>query len=102
MYNSLKKWINVDLQIKPFLEVDGAGVAVYGESVYTKCYPEEKIVTITDKNGVEVVSNTQLYLSGTTEINELDKVVLNGKDTQIKSISLFYRNGLVDLKVIYL
>ena len=93
MYESLKKWINLPAQIKPFIRINGTG---------TKCYAEGKVTTVTDNKGAEVVSNKQLYIDGSVPIAELDCIIFENSEHSIKSINTFYRNGKPDIKVVYL
>lgn len=102
MYASLKDWINLPAQIKPFLKRDGAGTKIYKDPVDILCYAEGRIQVVTDTTGTEVVSNSQLYVDGSTTISELDCVIFEGIEKSIKSISTFYRNGKPDIKVVYL
>lgn len=102
MYNSLKSWINLPAQIKPFLKRDGTGAKIFGEPVDILCYAEGKSQVVTDNTGTEVVSTSQLYVDGPTVISALDCVVFEGVEKSIKNITTFYRNGKPDIKVVYL
>ena len=61
-----------------------------------------KVEVITNKDGKEVVSAKQLYVEGTNPIKELDNVIFEGSEIEVKAIGYFYRNGIVDIKVVYL
>lgn len=102
MYESLKKWINLPAQIKPFIRRNGTGTKLYGDAVDIRCYAEGKVVVVTDNSGTEVVSNKQLYVDGSVNISELDCIVFEGSEKSIKSIGTFYRKGKPDIKVVYL
>lgn len=102
MYDSLKPWINVPYQIKPFLRRDGAGDKLFGDTVSALCYPEADVKLIVDESGAEVISTTQLYIDGTQEIKVTDEVIFEGSVRPIQRINSFYRNGVVDLRVVYL
>lgn len=102
MYESLKPWINLPAQIKPFIRRNGAGTKLYGDAVDIQCYAEGNVVVTTDNSGTEVVSNKQLYIDGSVTISELDCIVFEGSEKSIKSIGTFYRNGKPDIKVVYL
>ena len=102
MYESLKKWINLPAQIKPFIRRNGTGTKLYGDVVDIKCYAEGKVTTVTDNKGAEVVSNRQLYIDGSVPIAELDCIIFENSEHSIKSINTFYRNGKPDIKVVYL
>lgn len=102
MYESLKKWINLPAQIKPFIRRNGTGTKLYRDAVDIKCYAEGKVTTVTDNKGAEVVSNKQLYIDGSVPIAELDCIIFENSEHSIKSINTFYRNGKPDIKVVYL
>lgn len=102
MYESLKKWINLPAQIKPFIRRNGTGTKLYGDAVDIQCYAEGRVVVVTDNSGTEVVSNKQLYVDGSVTISELDCIVFEGSEKSIKSIGTFYRNGKPDIKGVYL
>lgn len=102
MYDSLKPWLNLPAQIKPFVKRTGTGTKVYAEPVDILCYAEGKIQTVTDNTGTEVVSNKQLYVDGSVAISVLDAIVFEGVEKSIKAINTFYRNGKADIKVVYL
>lgn len=102
MYNSLKSWLNLPAQIKPFIKRTGTGTKEYGEPIDILCYAEGKVQVVTDNTGTEVVSNKQLYVDGSVVISELDCVVFENIEKSIKAIGTFYRNGKADIKVVYL
>ena len=102
MYNSLKAWMNLPVQIKPFIRRNGTGTKLYGEPINEQCYAEGKVTTVTDNTGTEVVSNKQLYVDGSVAVSELDCIIFEGSEKSIKSIGTFYRNGKPDIKVVYL
>lgn len=102
MYNSLKPWMNLSAQIKPFLKRDGTGTKIYADPVDILCYAEGKVQVVTDNTGTEVVSTSQLYVDGPTTISVLDCVIFEGIEKSIKNITTFYRNGKPDIKVVYL
>lgn len=102
MYDSLKKWINLPAQIKPFIKRNGTGTKLYGDAVDIKCYAEGNVTTVTDNKGAEVISNKQLYIDGSVPVTELDCIIFENSEHSIKSINTFYRNGKPDLKVVYL
>lgn len=102
MYESLKEWLNLPAQIKPFIRRNGTGTKLYGDAIDIQCYAEGKVAVVTDNTGAEVVSNKQLYVDGSVTISELDCIVFEGFEKNIKSIGTFYRNGKPDIKVVYL
>ena len=104
MYKSLKKWLTVPIQLKPFLSYDGAGDKTYSAAQNIFCYVEGKAVVVIDITGVEVTSRKQVYLDGSVAIKATDSIVLEGKELVIKAIAPFYdgNNGLVDVWVVYL
>lgn len=102
MLKSIKKWLNLPVQIKPFLKRDGVGDKTYGATINTFCYAEGKVVVVTDNAGAESISTKQLYLDGIENVTELDTIVFEGRESNVKSVGTFYRNGKADIKVVYL
>ena len=102
MFNSLKEWLDIPVVIKPYLKRTGTGTKEFGASRSELCYAEGEVKSITNKDGKEIKSMKQLYLDGKVTISELDNVVFEDRESEIVSIGYFYRNGLVDLKVVYL
>lgn len=102
MYASLIPWLSVKYHIKPFIRRNGAGEKTYGEPVESLCYPVGDIRLITNTDGAEVTSTTQLYLPGTEQIKVTDAVIFNGEERPIQRINEFYRDGFVDIKVVFL
>ena len=102
MFDSLKPWVNVPFQYKPFLKRNGAGTKSYGEPVDSKCYPVGDVKLVTDTAGAEVTSSTQLYVFGTEPIKVTDSVILNGEERLILRITSYFRNATEDIKVVYL
>lgn len=102
MYASIKPWINVPYQFKPFVKRNGAGTKLYGNPVGSLCYPVGDYKLITDGNGAEVASTTQLYVEGTESISVLDAVVFGGEEWPILRITDYYRDGVRDIRVVYL
>lgn len=102
MFQSLKSWLNLPFTIKPCLGRDGTGTKQFDTSVSAFCYAEGQVKVITSSAGKEVVSMLQLYVDGTQPIKETDNVVFESRETEIKAIGYFYRNGVVDIKVVYL
>lgn len=102
LYNSLKSWMDLTAVRKPYIKRSGTGTKTFGEPVSMNCYAEGKVQVVTNKEGKEVVSNKILYVDGPTEIDELDNVVFEGRETEIKAIGYFYRGGQVDIKLVYL
>ena len=37
MFKSLKKWLNVPVDIKPFIKQDGTGKPTFGDTISTIC-----------------------------------------------------------------
>ena len=102
MYNSLQSLLDLTVTIKPFIKRTGAGTKQFGEGIDVRCYAEGKVINITDEQGIEVVSMTQIYLDGNTAIKSTDCVIFETKESSIKSIRTYYRKGKADLKVVYL
>lgn len=102
MYDSIKPWINVPFTIRPFVKRNGAGSKVFDADVAAKCYPESDVKLIVDNAGAEAVSTTQLYVEGSLTIKVTDEVTFENETRPIQRINTFYRNGIPDIKVVYL
>lgn len=102
MYDSIKPWINVPLVIKPFLKYSGSGAKQFDANVDAMCYPVGDNKLVTNEVGSEVTSTTQLYVDGTTTVKVTDNVIFNGEERPILRVANYYRNGVVDLRVVYL
>lgn len=102
MYDSLKPWLSLTATRHPYTGRDGTGAKLFGASTEFKCYAEGKVQVVTNQEGKEVVSNKVLYIEGALEINEIDDVTFEGKTTAIKAIGYYYRNGQIDIKMVYL
>lgn len=102
MYDSLKPWINLPVTIHPFIKRNGTGSKQFGDDVSAKCYAQGESVIVRNVDGEEVTSSAQLYFDGDVTINVLDRVTFYGESYDIKSITAFFRDGRVDIKVVYL
>lgn len=102
MYASLKEWINVPYQYKRFVKYNGAGVKEFAEPIDSLCYPTGDVRFVTDISGKQVVSTGQLYVPGDEPIEMSDSVVFDGQERAILRITTYYREGVKDLKVVYL
>ena len=102
MYDSIKPWINVPFTIKPFLKYSGSGAKQFDVNVEAMCYPVGDNKLVTNENGSEVTSTTQLYVDGNIAIKITDNVVFAGEERPILRVAAYYRNGIPDIKVVYL
>ena len=94
--------MNLSATRRPYLSRSGTGAKVFGTNETMRCYAEGKVQVVSNKEGKEVVSNKLLYVDGPTEINELDNVIFEGRETEVKAIGYYYRNGQADIKLVYL
>lgn len=94
--------MNLTAVRKPYIKRSGTGSKIFDNPVSITCYAEGKVQVVTNKEGKEVVSNKILYVDGPTEIDELDNVVFEGRETEVKAIGYYYRNGQPDIKLVYL
>lgn len=102
MFASIKPWINVPYQYKSFIKYDGAGNKQLSDPVASKCYPACDVQLVTDVYGKQVTSTGQLYVPGTEAIKALDVVVFKGEEHAILRIASYFRNGVEDIKVVYI
>ena len=101
MYDSIRKWINVPITVKPYIKRSATGDKIFGESYDILCYPQGEVNIVRNWQGVEVVSNNHLYVAGDTQISKLDNVVFENEELPVQAISTYYRNGVPDIKVVY-
>lgn len=102
MYASLQEWINVPYQYRPFVKYNGAGVKQFGDTISSVCYPVGDTKLVTDVSGVQKVSTMQLYVLGTESIKPTDAVIFDSEERSIYRVTSYYRDGVVDIKVVYL
>lgn len=94
--------MNLPFVFRPYIGRSGTGTKQYAANESGLCYAEGSVKIVKDAQGKEVVSTMQLYVDGNSPIKELDNVVFEGRESEIKAIGYFYRNGRVDMKVVYL
>lgn len=102
MYGSLKSWINVPYVIRPFVKYSGSGTKQFGTDINSFCYPVGDVKLVTDTYGAEITSTTQLYVDGSEPIRATDNVVFAGEERPIHRIVDYYRDGVPDVRVVYL
>ena len=101
MYNSVKDWINVPITVKPYLKRSATGDKLFDESYELLCYPQGEVNIVRNWQGVEVVSHNHLYVDGSAKITKLDNVIFENEELPVQAISTYYRNGVPDIKVVY-
>jgi len=102
MYDSLKDWINVPVTVKPFKGRSATGDKIFGEPYEILCYPQGEVNIVRNWQGVEVVSHNHLHVDGNAAITKLDSIVFEGEELSVQAISVFYRDGVPDIKVVYI
>ena len=102
LFKNLKSWINIPFIYRPCTGRSGTGAKQFEADVPSLCYAEGTVKVVTNTAGKEIVSMKQMYVDGNSSIKELDNVIFEGRESEVKAISYFYRNGLVDMKVVYL
>ena len=75
---------------------------MYSDPQDALCYPVGDTKLVTSTSGAEVTSMSQLYIDGDVPITVKDSVVFEGEERPVLRISNYYRNGKVDLKVVFL
>ncbi|MMZ45704.1 hypothetical protein D3C75_232930 [compost metagenome] len=102
MFNSLKAWANVPLEIRPFIKHDTAGDPEYGDLIEALCYPEAKARMVVDRDGREVISAITLYIDPVwrAKFHIDDALIFDDEEHTIKAKSALYRNGEVDIWVV--
>jgi hypothetical protein len=94
--------MNLPYSYKVYLGRSGTGAKQFSDTVTGLCYATGEVKIIKDNDGKEAVSTKQLYVDGTVPIVALDNVLFEDSESEIQSIGFFYRNGIVDIKVVYL
>lgn len=105
IYPSIKKWVNIPLTIKPFDKYSGSGEKLYKAPIEELlCYPMGENNIVRNRRGVDVVSNSKIYVDGDVDINELDSVIINndGFEYPVQAVTEYYRDGRIDIKVVYI
>lgn len=102
MYESLKNWVNVPVTIKPFVGRSATGTKLFGTPRDELCYPQGEVSIVRNWQGVEVVSHNHLHFDGNVQVDRLDNIVFAGEDLPVQAISVFYRGGVPDIKVVYI
>lgn len=102
MYESLKPWVNVPVTIKPFAGRSATGDKLFGEPYEVLCYPQGEVNIVRNWQGVEVVSHNHLHMDGSVRVTKLDNIVFEGEELPVQAISTFYREGVPDVKVVYI
>lgn len=102
LFKSLKSWANIPFEYRSYTGRLGTGVKQYTTIESGLCYAEGSVKVVSNKDGKEVVSNKQLYVDGSHLIKELDNVIFEGRETEVKAIGYFYKNDTVDIKVVYI
>jgi hypothetical protein len=102
MYESLKQWINVPVTIKPFIGRSATGEKLFGEPYEALCYPRGEVNIVRNWQGVEVVSHNHLHMEGNIVVTKMDNILFEGEELPVQAISTFYRDGVPDIKVVYI
>jgi len=102
MYNSLKSWVDIPVTVKSFIKRNSTGEPIYGDIIKTFCYPRARADVAMNRRGVEVKSNTQLYMDGIESIKEEDAVIFEDFEYIVKAVITFYRAGTADIKVVFI
>ena len=101
MYASLKPWMNVPVVIKPYLKRGATGDKIFGDEHTELCYPQGEVNIVRNWQGVEVVSHNHLYFDGSVQVSKLDNILFEGEDLPVQAISNYYRDGKIDIRVVY-
>ncbi len=101
MFESIKPWINVPVVIKPYKGRSATGDKLFDEPYTVLCYPQGEVNIVRNWQGVEVISHNHLYMDGSVKVTKLDNIVFEGEDLPVQAISNFYRDGKIDIRVVY-
>lgn len=101
MFESIKPWINVPVTIKPYKGRSATGDKLFGEPHTVLCYPQGEVNIVRNWQGVEVISHNHLYMDGNVNVTKLDNIVFEGEDLPVQAISNYYKDGKIDIRVVY-
>lgn len=102
MYESLRKWMDIPVTIRPFVGRSATGDKLFGEPYEVLCYPQGEVNIVRNWQGVEVVSHNHLYMNGDTTVTKLDNIVFLDEELPVQAISTYFRDGKADIKVVYI
>ena len=102
MYESIKDWIDVPVTVKPFIKRGATGDKIFGDEYTILCYPQGEVNIVRNWQGVEIVSHNHLYINGDEKVTKLDSIVFDGEELPVQAITSYYRNGVPDIKVVYI
>ncbi len=108
--SNFKDWLNCTVKYYKYVSEDGTGTKTFTSNspIQLKCYLVEKIQTILDFKGQEVVSRSQIFIPGNTELAEglspSDQYETDRDRQRVaKNFSFYYdENGNFDYVVVYL
>jgi hypothetical protein len=102
MYESLKDWMKIPITIKPTLSVNDDGDVTSGVPKNTLCLAEDKLQVVVNREGLEVVSVTTLYIDGSEDIGHKYSISYNDTDYPIKMLGSVYEGQYRSLWLVYL
>jgi hypothetical protein len=102
MFKSLKSWLDMSIQLKVYSSRNGAGTIIYNAPVNIICYIQSEDILFINDDGAEMLSDTQIYVDGSTVVTTLDAVIFDGKTRPIRKVGIWYKNNLPSIRMIYL
>lgn len=102
MLKGVKEWCDMPVIIKPFLSYDGMGDKTYDVDIPALCYMNAAVTKKVTVDAVEIISTTCLYVNTVQVIKKTDVIVLDNIEYIIHSVDAFYRDGTIDLQVVYI
>jgi len=105
LFDSLREWLTCPFQVKHFDGYTPSADRKYTEPEDMIGYFVGNVEVVTDVNGDDVVSSTQLYYDPADyTIGSLDKVLVDGEEKDIVQITNYMDGnyGESSIKVVYL
>jgi hypothetical protein len=103
MDTGLLSLLNQTVQIAPSTGLDGNGMETYGTPVPIPALIFEHQKLVSGPQATTVVSTTQVYVNGPTDVTTSSKITLpNGTSPLILAVSAFPdEHGNIDYKIVY-
>lgn len=106
MFESLKSWCVFPVYVHRYSGFSASGDALHATTVEYKCYHVDSMLAITDKNGKEYISNTQVYLPSGNDVSIEDFISFPDLSTprEIRKLGDFLDGNTrsISIRVIYL
>jgi hypothetical protein len=98
-----KDWRKENVTIAPFSSFSSHGTPTYSTGVVTACYMTYEKKLITDSDGQQALTSSQVFIIGTSARTVLDKITLpDGSTPRIQRVDPFYNEkGVIEMTILY-